>query len=64
MNDTLAKTDGPLQVIDLQGFFFSGFDHLPHGFTTRGCPQGQLEGLLTAPGGRWRVRCGGCGVGE
>ena len=26
------------------------------------CHRGQLEGLLTAPGGRWRVRCRGCGA--
>lgn len=26
-----------------------------------GCRRGQLQGLLTAPGGRWRVRCDSCG---
>ncbi len=36
----------------------------PTGVLCAECDRGQLEGLLTAPGGRWRVRCGGCGVGE
>lgn len=29
----------------------------PTGVLCAECHRGQLEGLLTAPGGRWRVRC-------
>ncbi|MES2948825.1 MAG: hypothetical protein V4858_09835 [Pseudomonadota bacterium] len=34
----------------------------PTGTVCVGCHTGQLEGLLTKPGGHWRVRCRGCGV--
>lgn len=34
----------------------------PTGTVCSACHRGQLEGLLTAPGGRWQVRCRGCGA--
>lgn len=34
----------------------------PTGMVCDGCHAGQLEGLLTKAGGRWRVRCAKCGA--